>query len=190
MLKRPPYFDSQAQAAAALNIDIYKLRDAKREGCSAFRSGRVYCEELLDWLEEKRLRKEAAASNGDESRERLRIGANAIEWLLRCANADLLTHDQMFGCGKAIVEAVGNEEMLRVFAVDIIFKWLVQNFPELCDAHKAHPETVNWLCEFAGVKYGSPEAADQPDEIAKRARAANKQIQDPDAAESKPADRQ
>jgi hypothetical protein len=33
---------SQAQAAAILKIDISELREAKAEGCTAFRSGRVY----------------------------------------------------------------------------------------------------------------------------------------------------
>jgi hypothetical protein len=36
------YFDSQASAAAALNISIEEIRRAKRAGCPAFRSGRVY----------------------------------------------------------------------------------------------------------------------------------------------------
>jgi len=47
MAKQPGYFDSQAAAAAALKIDIEELRAAKREGCPAFRSGRVYRDELL-----------------------------------------------------------------------------------------------------------------------------------------------
>jgi len=46
----PAYFDSQAAAAAALKIDIHRLREAKREGCIAFRSGRVYRDELLAWF--------------------------------------------------------------------------------------------------------------------------------------------
>jgi hypothetical protein len=51
--KPPAYYDSQGAAAAALNIDIYVLREAKAEGCPAFRSGRVYWKELLDWLENR-----------------------------------------------------------------------------------------------------------------------------------------
>jgi len=46
----PAYFDSQASAAAALKIDIHRLREAKKEGCIAFRSGRVYRDELLAWF--------------------------------------------------------------------------------------------------------------------------------------------
>jgi hypothetical protein len=47
MPKQPTYFDSLASAAAALKIDIYELREAKRQGCAAFRSGRVYGDEYL-----------------------------------------------------------------------------------------------------------------------------------------------
>jgi hypothetical protein len=54
MPKRPAYFDSQAQAAAILKIDISELREAKAEGCPAFRSGRVYIAPLLAWLADKR----------------------------------------------------------------------------------------------------------------------------------------
>jgi hypothetical protein len=54
MPKRVTYFDSQASAAAILNLDIYELRDAKAAGCPAFRSGRVYRDELLRWLKKHR----------------------------------------------------------------------------------------------------------------------------------------
>jgi hypothetical protein len=54
MAKLPTYFDSQASAAATLGIDISELRRAKAEGCSAFRSGRVYTAPLLAWFAEKR----------------------------------------------------------------------------------------------------------------------------------------
>lgn len=50
MPREPAYFDSQASAAAALNISIDEIRRAKRAGCSAFRSGRVYWKPLLKWL--------------------------------------------------------------------------------------------------------------------------------------------
>jgi hypothetical protein len=44
------YFDSQASAAATLKIDIRDIREAKKAGCPAFRSGRVYKKPLLKWL--------------------------------------------------------------------------------------------------------------------------------------------
>ena len=56
MTKLPRYFDSQASAAATLKIDISELRQAKAEGCPAFRSGRVYSAPLLAWFAEKRRR--------------------------------------------------------------------------------------------------------------------------------------
>ena len=52
MPKQVAYFDSQASAAATLDLGIDMLRDAKAAGCPAFRSGRVYREELLRWLKE------------------------------------------------------------------------------------------------------------------------------------------
>ncbi|SRR6266568_220926 len=54
MRREPAYFDSQAQAAAALKIDIRDIRDAKKAGCPAFCSGRVYKKPLLKWLEKNR----------------------------------------------------------------------------------------------------------------------------------------
>jgi hypothetical protein len=50
--KDPPYYDSQAAAAAALGVSVYDLRDAKGAGCRAFRSGRVYREEILAWFKD------------------------------------------------------------------------------------------------------------------------------------------
>ena len=69
MTKLPAYFDSQASAAATLKIDISELRQAKAEGCPAFRSGRVYTAPLLAWFAEKRQRRAelAAAKTADES---------------------------------------------------------------------------------------------------------------------------
>jgi len=57
MRKLPAYFDSQAQASAILKIHISELREAKAEGCPAFRSGRVYTAPLLAWFAEKRQRR-------------------------------------------------------------------------------------------------------------------------------------
>src|SRR5437868_410994 len=54
MPKDIAYFDSQASAAAVLKISIDEIRCAKRAGCPAFRSGRVYKKELLKWLAENK----------------------------------------------------------------------------------------------------------------------------------------
>jgi hypothetical protein len=69
MPRKPAYFDSQASAAATLKIDISELREAKAEGCPAFRSGRVYTALLLDWLAKKRERRAdlAAAKTTDDT---------------------------------------------------------------------------------------------------------------------------
>jgi hypothetical protein len=62
MAKCPAYFDSQGQAAATLKINISDLREAKAEGCPAFRSGRVYAAPLLAWFAEKRQRRAELAT--------------------------------------------------------------------------------------------------------------------------------
>jgi hypothetical protein len=62
MTKLPTYFDSQRSAAATLGIDISELRQAKAEGCPAFRSGRVYTAPLLAWFAEKRRQRVAPAA--------------------------------------------------------------------------------------------------------------------------------
>lgn len=46
----PPYFDSQAQAAAMLGISIYEVKAAKAAGCLAFRGGRIRTKEFQAWL--------------------------------------------------------------------------------------------------------------------------------------------
>jgi hypothetical protein len=60
------FFDSQQQAAALLNVPIGLIRQAKREGCLAFRSGRVYVEPIKEWLARAR---HAAKRPRDNERE-------------------------------------------------------------------------------------------------------------------------
>ena len=55
------FYDSQQQAAAALGVPIDDIRQAKREGCTAFRSGRVYCEEIRTWLRAKKKQRQKVA---------------------------------------------------------------------------------------------------------------------------------
>jgi len=66
MPKQVDYWDSQAAAAADLKIDIYEIRDAKRAGCRAFRSGRVYKPELRAWIAAKHASKESIDLDSDE----------------------------------------------------------------------------------------------------------------------------
>lgn len=66
----PNYYDSQASAAAELQIDVFLVKAAKRAGCTAFRSGRVYRAELVAWLKRNAppVRASSTAGNGDEFR--------------------------------------------------------------------------------------------------------------------------
>jgi hypothetical protein len=54
---KPVYFENQKQCAIALGLDVRELREWKAENCPAFRYGRIYHAELLDWIKKK---KEAA----------------------------------------------------------------------------------------------------------------------------------
>ena len=158
-MHEPSYFDSQASAAAALNLDIYDLREAKREGCRAFKSGRVYRDELLNWFEEKR---RGAVENGGNEKEMQQLAGNTILWLLKCENAGLLTIDQCFETGKTIVEGTKDKLILQGF-VELNFSFLCDNFPELSDAYAAHPKIVDWLCLQGGAKYRPPEKRSRSD---------------------------
>jgi hypothetical protein len=78
MPRKPAYFDSQASAAATLKIDISELREAKTEGCPAFRSGRVYTAPLLAWFADKRQRRAdlAAAKTADDMLDQVLVGGS------------------------------------------------------------------------------------------------------------------
>ena len=45
-----PVFDSMQQCAASTGVPLGRLKSAKRSGCGAFRSNRVYSAELLVWF--------------------------------------------------------------------------------------------------------------------------------------------
>lgn len=49
---RPTFADSMTQAAGMLGLDITILEAAKRAGCTAFRSSRVYLDELETFLKD------------------------------------------------------------------------------------------------------------------------------------------
>jgi len=63
MPRKVAYFDNQAAAAAVLKLDVYELREVKAAGCPAFRSGRIYRDELLPWLVEWRRQRAAQAKS-------------------------------------------------------------------------------------------------------------------------------
>jgi len=146
MPKQPAYFDSQASAAAALKIDIDELREAKREGCPAFRSGRVYRDELLSWLEARALQKNGSEKlNGIGLHKGRSVIAQTIRGLGACANLGVLTPEQYFEFCRTIVEAAGDHELREVFRQTIL-DWLQRNFSEVAEAkaRKAHPKMMSW----------------------------------------------
>ena len=178
MLKQPLYYDSQAAAAAALNIDIYEIRVAKRQGCPAFRSGRVYRRELLDWLAKHRphaLRRGndatpfplEPANTGNEKTDRALDVAGAIVALTHCANRGLIADDRYLEIGTEIVRSITDElkewpegkPLLDDWAEKVL-GYLFSEFgheENLEAAHKTHPKLVGWLCRVAGaqgVEYG------------------------------------
>jgi hypothetical protein len=156
-MKPPAYFDSQVSAAAALGIDIYKIRQVKAAGCLAFRSGRVYRDDLLAWFEEKR-RLRAAKSNRDPRIDRTMPVAKMIIALTDCVNLGLITDDQYFEIGTAIVRSITDEikdwsegkPLIDEWAENLL-RYLVGKFKDLEAAHKAHPKLVGWICRVAGV---------------------------------------
>ena len=80
MPKQCAYFDSQSAAAATLDVSVYTIRAAKRAGCPAFRSGRVYREELLRWLDDNRDTRFAEERELRLQREKLRLERETFEF--------------------------------------------------------------------------------------------------------------
>ena len=147
MPKQPAYFDSQASAAAALGIDIEVLREAKRQGCPAFRSGRVYRDELLKWLQTRDLQVTGSAGAHGAGLEKNRfVVAQTIRGLSVCANRGLLTPEQYFDVCKTIVDAANDPELREVL------RQTIQNFVQLnfskiaeAEARKTHPKIMRWF---------------------------------------------
>lgn len=147
MPKQPGYFDSQASAAAALGIDIHELRDAKRQGCPAFRSGRVYRDEFLSWREARELEKVGSlGANGVGTEEARSIVARTIRSVCACANLGVVTPEKSFDFCRTIVEATDDQELKEVFR-QTLGNWVQLNFSEIAEAkaRKAHPKIMSWL---------------------------------------------
>jgi hypothetical protein len=147
MPRQPAYFDSQASAAAALKIDISELREAKREGCPAFRSGRVYRDEFLNWLQATGLQRTGSVKlNGVGLKEGRSVIAQTIRGLSACANLGVLTPEQYFDFCYTIVEAANDPELREVFR-QTIRNWLELNFSKIeeAKARKAHPKIMSWF---------------------------------------------
>jgi hypothetical protein len=162
MPKQPAYFDRQASAAAALQIDIDDLRQAKREGCPAFRSGRVYRDELLSWSETRALQKNGSEKLKGIGLEKGRsVIAQTIRGLGACANLRVLTPKQYFDFCLSIVEAAGDNDLREVFRQTIL-NWLQLNFSEIADAkaRKAHPKIMSWFRSETEVSARRKDEAD------------------------------
>jgi hypothetical protein len=89
------YFDSQASAAATLKIDIRDIREAKKAGCPAFRSGRVYEKPLVKWLAHNKSKrtKRKIDSPDDEPRHAL---CEAMISLAKRFDGGLITSGEYF----------------------------------------------------------------------------------------------
>src|SRR5436190_18852990 len=107
MPKEVPYYDNQAVAAAALNIDIYELRELKSSGrCpDAFRSGRIYKAPLQQWLSARRHKQIAKAGGrrGGNGPTPLQSSvATTLLGLHECKDLGILSEEGYFELGGAI----------------------------------------------------------------------------------------
>jgi len=147
MPKQPAYFDSQASAASTLGIDVHELREAKRQGCPAFRSGRVYRDEFLRWREARELENVGLlGANGVGTEEARSIIARTIRSVCACANLGVVTVEQSFDFCRTIVEAADDQELKEVLR-RTVGNWVELNFSEIAEAkaRKAHPKVMSWL---------------------------------------------
>ena len=146
MAKQPAYFDSMAAAAAVLGIDVEVLREAKRQGCPAFRSGRVYRDELLRWLREKHVQKRRLDQIDARGRTGQSVIAQTIEGITSCVDLGVLTPEQSFDFCRTIVDSADDTE-LRELLRRTLSEWVEYNFSEIAEskARKAHPTIMSWL---------------------------------------------
>ena len=152
MPKETEYFDSQASAAGSLGISVHKIRDAKRAGCKAFRSGRVYRAELLDWLAKNH--EGADREKDDPAKKRLRLTVEMMIALARVWDAEVFSFNQYFRIGTAIVEASGNKEVFAMW-VQLTFDNVFSRCPNIGDARKQHPKVMRWLEGLGRKKNGN-----------------------------------
>jgi hypothetical protein len=123
------------------------LREAKRQGCPAFRSGRVYRDELLSWLQTRELQKTGSVgANGAGLEENRFVIAQTIRGLSVCANLGLLAPEQCFDVCKMIVDAADDWKLRDVLRHSIA-NWLQLNYSKIenAKARKAHPKIMRWF---------------------------------------------
>jgi hypothetical protein len=144
---KPVYFENQRQAASLLGLDEYELKEWKAKGCPAFKYGRIYHAELLEWIEAKRGTK--TAGNGDRAKARTAMIAEVILALAEAYKAQAITHEQFFDQTTAMVDATDNKEILRGW-IQTNFDHVAQ-FPTLAEAEKAEPKIMRWLLHVGWV---------------------------------------
>ena len=153
-MELPAYFDSQVQAAAMLNINVYDVKAAKAAGCPAFRGGgRIRSKEFVAWLKKRNIERERQASEEtDEKKNLIRVVGETLMGLDECGNLNLLTAEQHFEFCKTIVEASKNSDVLHFF-VQHMFSWLRskswfgdRTFEQAIWAMlKEHPKITKWV---------------------------------------------
>jgi len=153
-MELPAYFDSQAQAAAMLNISVYEVKAAKAAGCPAFRGGgRIRGKEFVAWLSKKNIeRKRQASEETDEVKNLIRVVGETLMGLDECGNLNLLTAEQHFEFCKTIVEASKNSEVLHFF-VQHEDLWLRRKFwtgdrtfeQAIWAMLEEHPKITKWV---------------------------------------------
>lgn len=142
---KPVYFENQRQAASILGIDVEDLKEWKARGCPAFKYGRIYHEPLLEWMNEEKLRRmERKEASMGEATKRRYITVRTMMGLAELANFKILSDEQFFKFGRAIVEAAGDKEIREIFT-DMIYGWLRGMYSELDAAFEAHPEITYWI---------------------------------------------
>ena len=60
-------FTNMHQASAATGLSVVEIRKAKKAGCIAFRYGKIYKKELLDWIAAEKAKAPVAAIDESET---------------------------------------------------------------------------------------------------------------------------
>lgn len=151
---KPTYFESQGQCSSILGIDERDLKEFKREGCPAFKHGRIYRAPLLEWIAAKKARVLGGAG-GPGKEVRQAILAFALQY-----ERGEIDFREFFDRTTLLVEALGDQAVMHEW-IRQVFGWLRSEFPQLPDAHKVHPHIVDWLCRQAGAKYRAPKSRER-----------------------------
>lgn len=150
----PQFFDSQQQAASLLGLDVYQLKQWKADGCRAFKHGRVYRYELLEWMAKHNKSRVAGGARSDLGKSQNGVHGAVLKALAALADlyeARLLTTDQFFDQTTAIVEASNHDELLKGW-IQLNFDFIAINFPDMADAWKTHPKIMRWFEVQANVR--------------------------------------